>query len=426
MSNPNAIDSLIGTFEGYVLAKDKQTYVKTLVQNSGAYKMIAIVHEIHSRGDIVSAELKEMIKSWRSYHVSNDRDKMLLLRSLLVMLSNERDAAKAKELILELDNLTEKKHWSLYSQSKPIILASSEGFKEQKELNLPTSVRDKPESHIFFKNFIAGIYEEPGKYLSQANPSLYYLLDLEKIAKKDPHCFERILKQLPDYTNLKNLPDACEQMVKRKRKEYKYYEMDVKYFKKMNLAQLVAVGKIDKPYRRNAVYCQQVYLKTFDVTAADPDRLGRSERLQRPRGSVREDDGLGEQRLRLEHLDGVRERHAVLPAGQRLPPEHLRHQALQRVPEVPQSLPQLLQRRLPERVDSADQVLQEAKRHAERLGHRGQAAPAHGVRELRRVRAAGHLRNDHHEARREEGLAVELLREHLPAEDEVLDRPGSR
>ena len=265
MSMPSDVDSLIGLLEAYVLSDDKYAYIRTLVPSSSEYKLLSTFHELNSKGTKVSNEVQEILKEWRESNRNDPKAHATVIRHLLMRISDSMNGQETRSLIQQVDSWSGYVLGSLSNFTKPVIMAAGEEFKEAKELSLPSNLETLSNQKVALDSFVKLLHSNTEEISRIATPEVFYYIDMEIVAKKDPAHFEKILNRSTDYTNYKNLVEALEQLVKKKKKDYKYYVLPETYFDRLSLGQLTSVGKNIKESRRQFGFCKNLFLKTYDV-----------------------------------------------------------------------------------------------------------------------------------------------------------------
>lgn len=265
-------DSQIALLESYVLAANKDAFIKTLVPNSDNHKLVLTMHELNTRGLDLTADVADNVRKWKTGVQSmNDQQKRLVLRQLLQSIDGQTDKANIKTEIQNVDRLTTSKLNELKNYSKPVIFAAGDEFKEDSESKLSSVLSDSVCPDIYIKNLVQKVTDRPDLLNTLANESVLYYLDMEKLAKKDPDAVEKLLNSRTDFVNLKvrfghqNIEASINAIFKHRKKTSVYYSVPNDWFNKMTLSQLTAIGKEISSCKSTVDFNRQLYEKTFDV-----------------------------------------------------------------------------------------------------------------------------------------------------------------
>lgn len=196
-------DELIALLENYVLAPNKDSYIKTLVPNSENHKLILTLHELNFRGLKVSGEAAEYLRKWKeSVPGSSSRNFPILIRHLLLLLEKENSKDKISELIKNIDRITENSFNRLVNYSKPVIFAAGDEFKEDSENKMSSELTSIVDPHLYLEDIAKKVTENPHYLTSLTDTSILYHIDLEKAASKNPESVSNILNRVPNFANL--------------------------------------------------------------------------------------------------------------------------------------------------------------------------------------------------------------------------------
>jgi hypothetical protein len=196
-------DELIALLESYVLAPNKEAYIKTLVPNSENHKMILTIHELNFKGLGVSSEAADYLKKWReSVPSQSSRNFPILIRHLLMTLEKENSKDKVTDLIRSIDRITDNTYKRLVNYSKPVIFAAGEEFKEDSENKMSSELTCKVDQHLYLEDIASKVTENPHYLNSLTDTAILYHIDLEKAAKNQPESVSQILNRIPNFANL--------------------------------------------------------------------------------------------------------------------------------------------------------------------------------------------------------------------------------
>lgn len=195
-------DELIALLESYVLAPNKEAYIKTLVPNSENHKMILTVHELNFKGLNVSGEAAEYLRKWReSPPGSSNRNFAILIRHLLLLLEKEKGKGAVSQLIKDIDRLTENNYNRLVKYNKPVIFAAGDEFKEDSENKMSSELTAQVDSNLYLSDISKKVTESPQFLNSLTELSILYHVDLDKAAKVNPEAVSNILNRVPNFAN---------------------------------------------------------------------------------------------------------------------------------------------------------------------------------------------------------------------------------
>jgi hypothetical protein len=197
-------DDQIALLEGYVLAPNKEAFLKTLVPNSDNHNLMLTIHELsHKQGASLSGEAAEVIKKWLENNPRKGTDQHIALeRYLLHKIEAEKNGSKTKELIQTFDKLTDFSMNQLKNYNKPVIFAAGDEFKEDSENKMSTDLSPENCPNVFLKELTKKIYEQPALINSLVTESVIYHIDLEKLAKKEAKIVSTALDKISNFANL--------------------------------------------------------------------------------------------------------------------------------------------------------------------------------------------------------------------------------
>lgn len=201
-------DDQITQLESYVLSPNKQAYIAGLVSENKLGSIIQIVHELNS-GRPLSPECTEAIEKLKGGLPYVDPTmKPVLLRQLIKEVEREQSKQNVVRLIEMLDQMTVNIKGQLLVHTKPNATVTSEGFRDDKQLRLPTLMDDR---WLDLASEVTRIEEDPRKLQTRTyQPYIYFHLDLEKIVEwgienKANEAINWILDGVENFSNLKVL-----------------------------------------------------------------------------------------------------------------------------------------------------------------------------------------------------------------------------
>ena len=266
LHDPNEFDNAINILEPYILAANKEAYIKTLVPNSTPHRLVSAMHALNTVGAVVPADVAQVLKKLFDAPPHRSSSQWtLLVRHLLAQLAESDDRARARELITKIDRIGDNKISSLVDFSKPVIFAAGEEFKEDKELDLESSLTSKNLSRVVLSEFVKLVYQNPAELRSTGASTVIYHLDLVKIGASSSDILEYILGLVDCFANLQNVVPALCNLYDLKRKKDAYYRFPEHYFSKLTVEQLKSLGSKVRDETTNQLYSINYFSKYFDV-----------------------------------------------------------------------------------------------------------------------------------------------------------------
>ena len=164
-------------------------YIRGLIPHSQEHLVSLIMHLINTRSLQSHKEMSNVMKEWQTWlergeSLSEDK-KQLVTRNLLSLLDASQSEKEGKELLEKLDRVQLKTVSQLQRYTKPVILAGGEEFKDEKDLNLFSSISNTiPQfNKLFLSKYLEYCYANPTEIQSRASEHFYYHLDMYKLAK---------------------------------------------------------------------------------------------------------------------------------------------------------------------------------------------------------------------------------------------------
>lgn len=197
-------DDKIALLEGYVLAPNKDAFLKTLVPNSDNHNLMLVIHELSLKhGGNLSDQASEVIKLWNEKKPRQGTDQYIALeRALLHKIESEKSGSKVKELIQTFDKMTDASLNQLKNYNKPVIFAAGDEFKEDSENKMSTDLTSANCPNIFLKDLIKMVNDQPELINTLVTDSVINHIDLEKLAKKEARVISTTLDRRSNFANL--------------------------------------------------------------------------------------------------------------------------------------------------------------------------------------------------------------------------------
>lgn len=199
-------DERISQLESYILSNNKREHIEGQVTSNKLTSIIQLIHELNN-GETLSPECQEALdKLKQSIPYVDEAMKPILLRQLIKEVEREKSKTSVVNLIAVLDQLTVNVKPKLLVHAKPNVTVTSENFREEQEIKLPTFMDD---ACLDLASEVARIQEDP-QFLKTRVYQLYiyFHLDLEKIVtwgtkNNAKEAIYWVLDKLENYSNLK-------------------------------------------------------------------------------------------------------------------------------------------------------------------------------------------------------------------------------
>jgi hypothetical protein len=206
-------DETIALLESYVLAESKEAFIKTLVPDSENQKFVLTLHELVTKGDKLSEETKEILRKWSvSPPGSSNRNYPVLIRHLLMSIEKESgNPEKVKELIRQIDKLSENCYNRLAKYSKPVMFAAGDEFQEDSENRMSSELNSTVDPNLLLSDLVKKVTDAPNFLNSLTETSILVHVDLDKASVHYPDAINAIFGRIPTFANLKVvlLKQAC-------------------------------------------------------------------------------------------------------------------------------------------------------------------------------------------------------------------------
>ncbi|KRW99096.1 hypothetical protein PPERSA_07349 [Pseudocohnilembus persalinus] len=253
--------------EQYLLAENKEEYIKTLVQGTRERDFLEIQHLFNTEKELSEQDKKKIEEFTHKYSQGRNPASTFEFRQLLLEFTNSQDEKKQKEIIKKLQENYFKQNFNF---NKPTIFAQT----AQNQGKDAQKYKSELDQAIFdFENFVKEKAYTSQAFFNQIKPQALARIDPLKIDFSKDNSTQKNKYLLDSLRNIvlqgisargDKAVEIIEKYSKTYESLYKQQNVDSSFYKHLTLEQFKKLGKKLSFLRTNFEYCSNLFQKTFE------------------------------------------------------------------------------------------------------------------------------------------------------------------